>query len=100
MPKTGRELGDTDSSAKDSRARWLRRRTAVFLAVIAATLVHMVASGGPLTVVASSSADHLMVTLRLASVIEAVVDQGDPIDYRHLSRLGTNHGLPILSVWC
>ena len=50
----------------------------VFLAVITATPMRMVASGGPLTVVASSSADHLVVTLRLASVIEAVVDRGGP----------------------
>ena len=72
----------------------------VFLTVITAAPMRMVASGEPLTIVASSSADHLVVTLHLASVIEAVVDQGDPIDCRHPSGLGTNRGLPILSVWC
>ena len=66
----------------------------VFLTVITAAPMRMVALGRPLTVVASSSADHLVVTLRLMSVIEAVVDRGDPIDCRH------PRGLPILSVWC
>ena len=74
MPKTGRELGDTDSSVEDSRARWLRRRATVFLAVVAATSVHMVASGGPLTIMASSSADYLVVSLPLVSIAEAVVN--------------------------
>ena len=90
MPKMGQELGDTDSSAEDSRARWLRRRAAVFLAVVAATSVHMVALGGPLTVVASSSADHLMVSLHLVSIVEAVKKHGDPVGYRCSSRLGTS----------
>ena len=58
--------------------------------------MRMVALGRPLTVVASSSADHLVVTLRLASVIEAVMDRGGPIDCRHPSGLRTNRGLPIL----
>ena len=62
--------------------------------------MRMVASGGPLTVVAPSSADHLVVTLRLVSVIEAVVDRGDPIGYRHLSGLRTDRGLPIMQAWC
>ena len=68
MPKPGWEMGDTDSSAKDSRAGWLRRRTAVLLAVVAATSVHMVASGGPLAVMAPSPAGYLVLVLRLASV--------------------------------
>ena len=100
MPKTGQELGDTDSSAEDSRARWLRRRAAVFLAVVAATSVHMVASGGPLTVVASSSADYLMVSLPLVSIVEAVKEHGDPVSYRCSSRFRTSRGFPVLSRWC
>ena len=89
-------MSSADGSAEDSRARWFRRRTAVFLTVITAAPMRMVASGGPLTVVASSSADHLVVTLRLASIIEAVVDRGDPTDCRHPNGFGTNQGLPIL----
>ena len=100
MPETGRELGDTDSSAEDSRARWLRRRATVFLAVVAATSVHMVASGGPLTVVASSSADYLVVSLPLVSIVEAVKEHGDPVSYRCSSRFGTSRGFPVLSRWC
>ena len=68
MPKLGWEMGDTDSSAKDSGAGWLRRRTAVLLAGVAATSVHMVASGGPLAVMAPSPAGYLVLVLRLASV--------------------------------
>ena len=40
---------------------------------VAAALVRVVASGGPIVVVASSPADHIVVILRLASVAEAVV---------------------------
>ena len=100
LAKPGWELSVADSSTEDPRARWFRRGTAVFLAVVTAAPMRMVASGGPLTVVASSSADHLVVTLRLASVVEAVVDRGDPVDYRRPSGLGTNQGLPIMSMWC
>ena len=73
MPKLGREMSTTDASAKDSRARWLRRRTAVLPTVVAATSVRVVASGEPIIVVAPSPADHIMVVLHLASVAEAVV---------------------------
>ena len=68
MSKPGREMSSTDGSAEDSRARWLRRRATVFLAVVAATSVHMVASGRPLAVMASSPAGYLVLVLRLASV--------------------------------
>ena len=72
----------------------------VFPIVVAATSVRMVALGGPLIVVAPSPADHLVVALRLALVAEAVVQQGDPVDCRCPSGLGTNRGLPILLRWC
>jgi len=55
-----------------TRAQW----PVILLTVVVAASMQMVASGGPLTVMAPSSADHLVVTLRLASVIEAVVDRG------------------------
>jgi hypothetical protein len=100
LAKPGWELSVADGSTKDPRARWFRRGTVVFLTVITAAPMRMVASGGPLTVVAPSSADHLVVTLRLASVIEAVVDWGDPISCRHPSGLRMNHDLPILPAWC
>ena len=83
-------MSNTDSSAKNSRARRLERRTKVLLTVVAAAPVRMVAPGGPLIVVAPSSADHLMVGLRLALVVEAVTDRGDPVDCRLSSGLGTN----------
>ena len=72
----------------------------VFLTVISAALMRMVSSSGPLTIVAPSPADHLVVALGLALVVEAVVDQGDPVDGRHPSRLGTNRGLPNLPMRC
>ena len=100
MSKLGQEMSSVDGSAEDLRARWFRRRTTVFLTVITAAAVRMVASGGPLTIVVPSSADHLVVTLRLTSVIEAVVDRGDPIGCRHPSGLRTNRSLPILPAWC
>ena len=98
--KLGWKLSIADGSTKDSRARWFRRRTAVLSAVVAAAPMWMVASGEPLAVVASSSADHLMVTLRLASIIEAVMDRGDPTDCQHPNGFGTNRGLPILPMRC
>ena len=72
----------------------------VFLAVVAATSVHMVASGGPLTVVASSSTDHLVVSLPLVSIVEAVKEHGDPVSYRCSSRFRTSRGFPVLLRWC
>ena len=44
--------------------------------IIATALVRVVASGGPIIIVASSPADHIVVILRLASVAEAVVHRG------------------------
>ena len=73
MPKPGRELSAVDGSAKDLRTRWPRRGTTVFLAVVATASVWVVASGGPIIVVAPSPADHIVVILRLALVTEAVV---------------------------
>ena len=73
MPKLCREVSAVDGLAKDSRARWPRRRTAVLATVVAGTSVRVVASGGPIIVMASSPADLIVVILRLASVAEAVV---------------------------
>ena len=72
----------------------------VLLTVITATLVWMVALGGPLIIVASSPADHLMVSLHLASIAEVVKKHGDPVGYRCSSGLGTNRGFPILPRRC
>ena len=44
--------------------------------VVATTSVQVVASGGPIIVVAPSPADHIVVALRLASVAKAVVHRG------------------------
>ena len=96
MSKPGQEMSSADGSAEDPRAWRFRRRTAVLLTVITATSVWVVAPGGPLVVVASSPADHLMVSLRLASIGEAVKQQGDPVGYRCSSGLGMNRGFPIL----
>ena len=68
----GMEMSSTDGSIEDSRARRFMRRTAVLLTVITATSVWVVAPGGTLVVVASSPTDHLMVSLHLASIAEAV----------------------------
>ena len=68
--------------------------------VVAATSVRMVASGGPLVVVAPSPAGHIVVALRLASVAKAVTHRGDPGGCRCLSGLGTNRDLPIMPMWC
>ena len=73
MLKLGQEVGAADGLAEDSRARWPRRRTTVLPTVVATTSVRVVALGGPIVVVASSPADHIVVILRLASVAEAVV---------------------------
>ena len=78
MPKQGEEWGAANGLAKDSRTWWPRRRTAVLATVVEAALVRVVASGGPIVIVASSPADHIMVILRLASVAEAVVHRGGP----------------------
>jgi len=69
-------MSSADSSAKDSRARRLRRRTAVLPTIIATASVRVVTSSGPIVVVASSPADHIVVALRLASVAEAVMHCG------------------------
>ena len=80
MSKPGREVGAADGLAEDPRVRWPGRRTAVLPTIVAAASVWMVAVGGPLIVVASSPADHLVVVPCLASVVEAVMQQGDPVD--------------------
>ena len=72
----------------------------VLLTIITATSVRMVAPGGPLIIVASSPADHLMVSLYLALVAKAVEQQGDPMGYRCPRRLGTYRGFPILPRRC
>ena len=46
---------------------------AVLATVVAAASVRVVASGGPIVVVASLPTDHIVVILRLASVAEAVM---------------------------
>ena len=74
MPKPGREVSVADGLAEDSRARRPKRRTAVLPTVVAATSVQVVASSGPIIVVAPSPADHIVVLLRLTLVAEAVVD--------------------------
>ena len=73
MPKLDREVGAADGLAKDSRARWPGRRTAVLPTVIATASVRVVASGGPFIVVAPSPTDHIVVVLCLASVTKAIV---------------------------
>ena len=90
MPKPGREWGAADGLAEDSRARWLRRRTVVLPTVVAAASVQVVASGGPIIVVAPSPADHIVVALCLASVAEAVVHRGALVGCRCPSWLGIN----------
>ena len=72
MSKLGREVGATDGFAEDLRARGPRRRTTVLLAVVATASVWLVAPSGPLVVVPSSPADHLMVPLHLTSIAKAV----------------------------
>ena len=76
MSKLGQEVSAADVLAEDSRARGPRRRTAVLPAVVATASVRVVASSGPIVVVVPSPADHIMVTLRLTSVAEAVVHRG------------------------
>ena len=76
MSKPGREVGAADGLAEDPRARWPGRRTAVLPTIVAAASVRLVASGGPIAVVALSPFDHIVVNLRLASVVEAVVNRG------------------------
>ena len=90
MPKPGWEMCSMDGSAEDPRAWRLRRRTTVFLTIIMATSVWVVAPCGPLVVVASSPADHLMVCLHLALVAEAVELPGDPVGCWRPSGLEAN----------
>ena len=42
--------------------------------IVATTSVRVVASGGPIVVVASSPTDRIVVVWRLASIVEAVVN--------------------------
>ena len=46
----------------------------VLATVVAAASVRVVASSGPIVVVASSPANHIMVVLRLMSIAEAIVN--------------------------
>ena len=52
------------------------RRTMVLPTIVATASVRVVASGGPIVVVAPSPANHIVVALRLTSVAEAVVHRG------------------------
>ena len=89
-----------DGPAEDPRAWRFRGRTAVFPAIVATASVWVVAPSGPLIVVALSPADHLMVSLHLASIAEAVKKHGDPVGYRCSSGLGTSRGFSILPRRC
>ena len=73
LPKPGWEVSAADGPAEDSRARWPRRRTAVLPTVEVTALVRVVASGGPIVIVALSPADRIVVVWRLAPIAEAVV---------------------------
>ena len=68
--------------------------------IVVTTSVRVVASGGPIIIVAPSPTDHLVVALRLTSVAEVVVHRGGPVGRRCPSGLGTNRGLPILPRRC
>ena len=68
----------------------------VLLAVIAAASVRVVTPSGPFVVVASSPADHLMVSLCLTSIAEVVQKHRGPMGYRCSSGIGTNRGFPIV----
>ena len=68
--------------------------------VVVATSVRVVASGGPIVVVAPSPVDHIVVALHLALVAEAVVHQGGLVGYRCPTRLGMNRDLSILLRQC
>ena len=46
----------------------------VLATVVAAASVRVVASSGPIIIMASSPADHIVVVWRLASIAEAVVN--------------------------
>jgi len=99
LPKTGREKSSADGPAEDPRAWRFRRRAVILLTIIAAASVWVVTPSGPLIVVASSPADHLMVSLHLASIAEVVKKHGDPVGYRCSSGLGMSRGFPILPRW-
>ena len=68
--------------------------------VVVTASVWVVASGGPIIIVAPSPTDHLVVALRLTSVAEVVVHQGGLVGFWCPSGLGTNQGLPILPMRC
>ena len=89
-----------DGPAEDPRAWRLRGRTAVLTAVVATASVWVVAPSGPLAVVVSWPADHLMVSLHLASVAEVVQKHGGPMGYRCSSGLGMSRGFPVLPRRC
>ena len=64
--------------------------------IVATASVQVVASGGPLVVVALSPTDHVVVALRLALVAEAVMHREGLVGFRCPSGLETNRGLSIL----
>ena len=72
----------------------------VLPAVVATASVWVVAPSGPLVVVASSPADHLMVSLHLTPIAEAVQKHGDPVGYWRSVGLGTSRGFPVLPRRC
>ena len=75
-------------------------RTTVFPAIVATASVWVVAPSGPLVVMASSPTDHLMVSLHLASIAEAVQKHGDPVGYWRSVGLRTSRGFPVLPRRC
>jgi len=69
--------------------------------VVAATSARVVASGGPIVVMAPSSADDIVVALRLTSVTEGVMHRGGPEAVVHRGGLEAvvHRGRSILSRW-
>ena len=68
--------------------------------IVATTSVWVVALGGPIVVVAPSPADHIMIALRLVSIVEAIMHRGGLVGFGCLTRPWTNRGLSILSRRC
>ena len=89
-----------DGPTEDPRAWRLRGRTMVLTAVVATASVWVVAPTGPLVVVPSSPADHLMVSLHLVSIAEVVQKHEDPMGYWRSVGLGTSRGFPVLPRRC
>jgi len=72
----------------------------VLSTIVATTSVRVVASGGPIIVVAPSPADHIVVALRLALVAEEIVHREGLVGYWCASGLEMNRGLSILPRRC